>query len=879
MKPLHDPQPGALGFVTGEGAVCRLLFDDHESIVAPTDAENNLVNITANKPLGLIWPSVVHDGFTGPARRFSGHEGLRAEDPRAATYLPHSVTIQAIVRWDQNAQASAGEPGTLISRGLGNQPAQRRCFALYLRAGELPGEGWLEFAWQAPDGPLRTYPGAVFDHRAGWFLFTATREYIAPDRVLLRYWRNDALLAAHDIDTGQPGRIGGGVGSGKVVLIGASGGDNGRYQHYLHGDIDSLVVRPYAITSEEIDTQIRRLTFWQPQIHRALTDLLPPGRVPSRDPNRIAQRIIKATAQPLALAESRAEDLERNGLAPRCYGARLHQWEHCLALPTTYNVPIDARRARVQAALRRELGFTADGVRQGLAPLLQISPDDIELITVTNLIEDDFAGPLDEYTWQRRGNGTVTTADDLVLSASTGADIRHDASHENAAGVRAPLADASVSTVTTELASLTGPLGIEAGLYIQAGLDTFWFAVRMPSGGAQIGIRALQTGSLSAWIPLSSVQLPIWLRIQIWGSGDSALVRVSHSQQGPYTGYSTPINFPFSGPIVWSGCTVRHDSAALASNVEARFSRMLMWTPNADRPFHLYAYRDPSLPGHYDLAGARIQLGSQRAARDSVGVGTVRALVCDDVDHGCNNVPLAGYERITSSVTPGERFQTVTGLVASHLWNGRMIDEMQGAELVIDGTIELGTETSGLVSNNGMTEHSFMMIEGTSGALRAPTPALGDLGDQSLLFVLVLRVLSTPSTTRNLLGKREGSPYRGFELVLQASGVPFVRVDSGDKDARSALSAAIADHNWHTLVFAYRAKARTFQLANETTAGPSVLMPGTCTSNVHLSLGAARLASAHTQIAMLAICDGVQTESVSAHDVAQTIHNALISGA
>ena len=877
MDSLYDAQPGALGFLRGDGAACRLLLEDRETALAPADAEGNLAGI-----IGDAWPAVVQDGYTGPARRFAGAEVLVAADPRAATYLPHSVSAQAIVRWDRDAQATAGEPGTVISRGLGTDPAQLRCFHVHLRAGADVGQGVIELAWQSPGADLVVYPGAAFEHAAGWHLFTAVREHLSPERVLLRYYRNAKLLAAHDIDSGQPGRVAGGVAAGPCVLIGAAGDGAGAHRWHLCGDIDSLAVRPYAMTGEEIETQYLRLSYWQPQISRALHDLLPPGRTPSRDPDSIAQRILKATAQPLALAESRADDAQRNALPPRCYGPRLQQWEDCLALPGARGISIDDRRARVQAALRRELGFTADGVRQGLAPLLGVEPGDIELITVGNLIADDFSGPLDDRLWQIRGPVSAG-AGELVIAADAGEDIRN-----HAAGIRAPLADDSASTVHVCLRALDAPGDVAAGLCLQtSGWDAAWLAVRPLADGHEVVYRVLRAGNLSPWMSLGVATLPVWLRWQVWSAGNAqSLILASWSADGPYTGYSDAVNLPFAGPVVWAGCTMAYDGAALPAPAEARFADMAIWTPEADRPFHLYAYRDPALPGRHDLAGARLQLQHQRAARDTIGVGTVRALPCDDPDHGCDGPPLGGFERPPFTTpppppppTPAELFESITGLAASWLWIGHQADAVQGAELRVGGDIIIGQPAAGLRPGNGITEHTFALAEADGRSLRAPSPKVGDIGDLGAAVAIAMVIRTTngpPPAARNILGKRQQSPYNGFEIVVQPNGVPFVHCDAGAPDAMSIAAANIADDAWHTLVFAYRPIARTFQLITDLAAGPVTMTPGDCTSSVYLTLGDARLPGAGVEVALLAICTGPQVESAAITGLAAALQTAIV---
>ena len=318
-----------------------------------------------------------------------------------------------------------------------------------------------------------------------------------PERVLLRYWCNQELLAAHEIATGNPGLIGGGVATGPCVVISAAADGQGGYRDHFIGDIDSLTILDHAITEEHVETLCRRLTFWQPEIARAHRDLLPPGTRPSRDPDSNAQRLLKATAQATALAESMVEDFEQNSLPPRCYGARLAQWENCLALPRPPNLPIATRRARAQAALRRELGFTANALRQGLAPLLGVEPERVELITASNLIEDRFERrSLERLLWRKEGNGLATSLlGRLILISWPGFDIRFDGAIRNALFCKAPLCNAAPATFIARLVWLYNqglPPNTEAGIFLGNGRDIVWWAVRRIGDTHALGYRTFK---------------------------------------------------------------------------------------------------------------------------------------------------------------------------------------------------------------------------------------------------------------------------------------------------------------------------------------------------------------------------------------------------
>ena len=202
LDPLFDEHPGGAGFLASADVVARILFQEPRIELAPVDAENALSSFVRTQST----PDVLPNGFTGPAREFQEIHGFQAIDTGGVTYLPQSVTVHAIVRWDQAGQASFGEPGTIISRGLGGSSAQYHCWHL-----EIADTGILRWGWEpTTGGGIVAQPGATLSAHSGWYLYTATREYVSHERVLLRYWQNDVLLATHEITTGAPGDIGGG---------------------------------------------------------------------------------------------------------------------------------------------------------------------------------------------------------------------------------------------------------------------------------------------------------------------------------------------------------------------------------------------------------------------------------------------------------------------------------------------------------------------------------------------------------------------------------------------------------------------------------------------------------------------------------------------
>ncbi|MCG8418465.1 MAG: hypothetical protein MJE77_11035 [Proteobacteria bacterium] len=604
-EPLHDQQPGASGFQDSPDTVALLPFLERHPEIAPNDQRGNLARFTADSTQGLDMPGVVADGITGPARSFDGTQGLRAEDPPAATYLPQSVTVHALVRWDRPGQEATGQPGTLVSRGLGDSAAQRRCWHLELAVG--PSDtSILRWAWEPPGGGLATFAGGSFEYRPGWYLFTATREYVRRDRVIVRYWQNQHLLAEHELTVGNPGHVGGGAPAGPVVLIGAAAHGQS-YERFLVGDIDAIQVLSQAVTQGRVEALHRRLSYWQPKLYRAARSLSPTSWPP--DPASNAQRLLKVAVQPIAAVESAADNLARNGLPPRCEGHRLEQWERCLALPRSPLVSPSGRQKRAQQALRRELGFTATGIKKGLAPLLGTAEAQVELITTGNDLRDQFASAdLDRLRWHVQGHGSVALqTGQLRLNGTAGDDLRWDRAYRHATRARLAVAHPGDAIWRVQIASLALPGASEAGLFVSDGVETLLFMARRNSGGNgfAIGWRVfseLRFGDFTV-IHLTTV-FPVWLRIRI--PADGSAIRVSSSVTKPAGPVRERVATTLPRPVRWAGIMLRSDDAALPEPASLVCDDALLWTPHVDRPFHLWVYRDRALGDNYDLIGARI---------------------------------------------------------------------------------------------------------------------------------------------------------------------------------------------------------------------------------------------------------------------------------
>jgi hypothetical protein len=76
--------------------------------------------------------------------------------------------------------------------------------------------------------------------------------------------------------------------------------------------------------------------------------------------------------------------------------------------------------------------------------------------------------------------------------------------------------------------------------------------------------------------------------------------------------------------------------------LDARFDDFLARTPQGDRPFAWFAYRDLDLPGTPDMVGARAVVQKLKPAHTHGAAITSLDVLCDDPATGCDREPLGG---------------------------------------------------------------------------------------------------------------------------------------------------------------------------------------------------------------------------------------------
>ncbi|WP_428264917.1 hypothetical protein [Haliangium sp.] len=601
---LIEAVPGYLGLLPDDpGVVALVRFDERDAALAPRDALGALTAMRA----APARPAVV-EGYTGPARRFDGAQGLVADDTAGRTLLPRTVSVLALVHWD--AAATSG-PDTIVARGLGGGPLEHRSWHLRI-AKPGAGTGRLEWAWQDRAGVERVQPGGAFFVPAdGFVLLAATREW-AGDRFLLRYWAGETLLAAAESSDIE---VSGGVG-GHVTIGVREDGAGGRIEHF-HGALDQLAVLSTPLTQEQVSWVWRRLARWQPGLYDSLRALTPPGRARSRDRDSLVQRDLRTRAGALGTIAAAVELRALAGLPDRAFGDRLRAWERAARQLAGPADPVEVRRNRVIAAFQRESGFSHDSLRQSLAPLLGIAEEDVDIFEGTN----------------------VTSGVDVEAWAFTGA----GATPESASGGRVAV-DTGAETVemvvgaSTAFSTLDGPCRYRAAALdgcvldaelVTASAERVFVAVWSPGDVARgLEITVSDAAALvSAPAELAGIY-PLPLRIRIRARDGQVFAAL--------TGGAEVALGPCPSPIAWAGVSVVPTIPTRPSEDVTATWRLVVWNPQSRAPLHGYVLSETAA----DLAGARAQLSAQKPAHIFAAVITRPCLVCDDADNGTDQAPL-----------------------------------------------------------------------------------------------------------------------------------------------------------------------------------------------------------------------------------------------
>lgn len=631
-----DP-PGAIGLIFDDAKV-MLKLHDPDPMVRPKDEAGALQDLDVAPGGGL--PYVVPAAM-GVGKRFlpTAVTALAAKDLTGGSSLvTRDCTIMAIVSWDVAAQSTSGTSGTLACRGAGGSAAEFVAYQVTLGVVSAPARtGSIAWSWQDTTGTTHVQTGAQFTCPTGFTLFTATRRWVSPTEVVLRYYIGDVLLGEV---TSSDGSIGGGV-TGTFFLGAQSIG--GSIVKPFAGVIDEFAVFDREMCLEEIEDTWLRITLYQPLGVQLFKEMHDEGFPQSREPGSDVQLENRWAGMALGFAASRFENIRRNLVPQRSYGQTLVDWETALRPTRQPDKGLDARRARVVARLRQRLGGSPPGLQIMLAGLLGgADPSQLTFLAFSNTLTDAFTS-INALRWDRN------TASAAAIAAAAGA-----ASFQPGAGtftaptswifMRRSIDSARQAQQIVKLVLTTPQSGVEAGIFFAdaAAGNYILLGLRDVAGSFQVWTETFAAGvstgaTLRATLGANPAALWLWLG-QTTTDGTWS---VQWSTTSGTTGFTAPVTLTHPSAAYWAGCYLRSTGAIGAPRAD--FDDHLVRLPFGLGPLNAWVVLDQALGFSPDIAGARQIVETVKHLYVTGTFATTPAVAYDDPDNGYDTAPLGGY--------------------------------------------------------------------------------------------------------------------------------------------------------------------------------------------------------------------------------------------
>lgn len=637
----YDP-PGAIGLVD-RSAVVLLRFDEVAQTDHPADSAGALLDMGIET--GLLMPVIV-PGAVGRARQFNSSTttGLITTDRvPGASLLTRDMSIQAILTWSTANQAAYGTEGHLIRRGRGAfaGASEYVCYCLQFETVALPaGQGRLRWRWDDLGGAARTSTGVVFTPPLNAYtMITATRRWVSPTEVVLRYYVGDQLL-------GEETSVFGAIGGATVGAfgVGSTAQGVGSFGRTFTGALDELMIVDRELCAEEVEATWLRITKYQPLGVALFTDMHDEGFPLPDDPNSDARLDMRMTGITLGMAAAATEELRSNFLPARAYGTTLEQWEELVAASPSPTTSIDERRARVQARMSQRLGSSLDGLRGALTELLGGAlPSQLEFLAFTNEITDDFT-TLNLSRWDVTPVGAFTAASGKArVAPGAGTFLMNGVTRDWKTCAAAAGGDGRSSHLIAKLVFTTPQSVGEAGVHFGdwALGNYLLLGLRDNAGSFQIVTESFVANvSQGLVVQATPGSNPAAIWFHLYQTDVNGTWLAAWSTTSATAGYTT--SSPITHPTLQNRAGFYLRSTGAIGAAVADFDDLVLRCPFGTRPFNAYVLLDRALGFSPDIPGARSVVNDIKHGFVDGTFITSRNTLYDDPDGGYDDGPMGG---------------------------------------------------------------------------------------------------------------------------------------------------------------------------------------------------------------------------------------------
>lgn len=640
-KRLFFDPPGAIGLVDPE-PVLLVQFNEQDTATRPKDAHGVMQDFDIAS-YGLFTTNVMPDavdGVLGRARQFDGSTmGLDARDLESgATLLTRDCSIQVVLTWDAAAQDLQGSAGVIASRGLGSSSAEGVCYCIQLAVVDAPSyTASFQWVWQDVGGTTHVQTGENVTLPPGQFtMLTATRRWVSPTEVVLRYYVGDLLLGEV---TSTDGSIGGGT-TGRFQIGYRSEGSPG---FYFAGAIDELLVVGRELTHEEIENTWLRITSYQPLGVQLFTEMHDPGFPLPLDPASDPQLETRLIGQGLGYAAAAIENFRANALPGRSYGQVLVDWETVVRVTPAPSSGIDEQRARVVARMRQRRGVSIGGLEDALVGLLGgASNDDLEFLAFTNDVEDDFT-TLNLLRWDVTPAASFTAVAGSAHAAPGAGTFLMNGTTRNWVTCTQDIGgDGRTAHHFAKLAFTTPRSTSEVGIYFgeRTQGNYLLLGLRDNAGTFVIVTESFQHNVSQGLVTRATLGAnPAALWLHLYQTDTQGTWKAAWSITSASAGFTTSGNITHPTLQNLSGLYLR-STGAIAAPV-ADFDSSRTRAPFGTRSFDAYVLLDSALGFTPDVDGAHSVIQAIKHAYTEGTFITSRELLCD-TPFGCDRGPMGG---------------------------------------------------------------------------------------------------------------------------------------------------------------------------------------------------------------------------------------------
>jgi hypothetical protein len=634
----YDP-PGAIG-LTDDQAVIMLRFLERDDVERPRDSAGGLQDLIAplNDP-PVTMPPIV-GAACGRGRKFapSASTAIVAKDRvPGSTMLTGDVSIQAVVSWDAVTQGAYGEAGTIMVRGIFNDAGTGACYGLQISVVDAPSAtGRLEMLWNDTAGALHIQTGAEFTLPPGQFtILTATRRWISPTSVVLRYYIGDLLLGEV---ASSDGSIAGSTTDFSFVGSRFIFGDpTDGFRRLYAGVIDELMVVPRELCQEEIEATWLRVTRYQPLGTQLFIESHDLGFPISDKLDSDVQLDNRMAGHALGFAGAKIEEMRANFLPGRAYGQVLQDWITVTRPPVVAGDSIDTLRQRVLARLRQRRGCSIPGIEDAIGGIVDtLDLTELQYISFSNEISDGFDEILLQR-WDVTPAGSWTSVAGQARASLPAGSYSFDGVVKDWHYMQMPVgADAKQSHMIAKIMMNTPQSGLETGVFFgdRVAGNYILFGLRDTAGSFQLFretfVSQVSTGAVNLLGFVSGNPSQLWLHL--FQTETDGVWHIEFSQTDARTGY-TQIGGDIAHPTgaQWCGIYAR-SIAALAGTATVDSDEAIAYIPFWGRPLVAYVMLDSALGHHPDVAASNAVIAAIKHAFTDAAFITTRSFIADDPD-------------------------------------------------------------------------------------------------------------------------------------------------------------------------------------------------------------------------------------------------------